>query len=95
MPIFDWHLYPGDIGSGRPRTVNDINLFINNIDIFFSTLREDIKNKSSFKFLKNEDNLFSHYNLYPKYVLDSLKSKFKKVNFFYSKKKFFLLFRET
>lgn len=89
MPIFDWHLYPGDIGSGRPRTVNDINLFINNIDIFFSTLREDIKNKSSLKFLKNEDNLFSHYNLYPKYVLDSLKSKFKKVNFFHSKKSSF------
>ena len=93
MPIFDWHLYPGDIVGGRPRTLNDINLFINNIDIFFSTLREDIKNKSSFKFLKNEDNLFSHYNLYPKYVLNNLKSKFKKAKFFSFQKKFNLLFK--
>jgi putative transferase (TIGR04331 family) len=80
MPIFDWHLYPGDIGSGRPRTLNDINLFINNLNVFFSTLRDDIKTKSAFKFLKYEN------NLYPKYVFHSLKSKFRKANFFHSKK---------
>ena len=80
MPIFDWHLYPGDIGSGRPRTLNDINLLINNIDIFFSTLRDDITTKSAFKFIKYEN------NLYPKYILNSLKSKFRKVSFFHSKK---------
>jgi putative transferase (TIGR04331 family) len=86
MPLFDWHLYPGDIGSGRPRTLNEINLYIKNLDIFFSNLREDIKTKSAFKFLKHERNLFSDYNLYPTYVLNTLKSKFKKANFFHSKK---------
>ncbi len=80
IPIFEWHLYPGDIVGGRPRTLNDINLLINNIDIFFSTLRDDIKTKSAFKFLKYEN------NLYPKYILNNLKSKFKKASFFHSKK---------
>ena len=80
MPIFEWHLYPGDIGSGRPRSLNDINSLINNIDVFFSTLRDDIKAKSAFKFLKYEN------KLYPKYILNSLKSKFRKVSFFHSKK---------
>ena len=70
----------GDIVGGRPRTLNDINLLINNIDIFFSTLRDDIKTKSAFKFLKYEN------KLYPKYILNSLKSKFRKVSFFIPKK---------
>jgi len=85
IPIFDWNLNPGDISGGRPRNLNDINLYIKNLNIFYSKLNPKIKKKSAFKFFDYSNCDYSNCkDLYPKYVLNNLMNKFKKKNFFHS-----------
>jgi len=79
IPIFEFSLYPGHIAGGRPRTIYEIDRYIKNLKVFFSSLRDDIKEDSAFKYLDLK-------KIYPNYVLESLKSKFKKTVFFSSKK---------
>ena len=79
VPIFEWNLHPGDIQGGRPRNLNDINLYTKNLKIFFSSLKPEIRKKSAFKFFKYKEH-------YPNYILKKLMSKFDKKNFFSSHK---------
>ena len=85
IPILDLSLYPGPISDGRPRSIYEINNYIKILKIFFSSLKGNIKSESAFKYL-------DVYEMYPSYVLNALKSSFKKVSFFSSHKQgcFFL-----
>ena len=79
IPIFEWNLHPGDIQGGRPRNLSDINLYVNNLMMFFSYLNPAIRKKSAFKYYKYKEH-------YPNYILKRLMSKFERKNFFHSHK---------
>ena len=85
IPILDLSLYPSQISDGRPRCIYEINNYIKTLKTFFSSLEENIKSESAFKYL-------DVYKVYPNYVLNTLKSSFKKTSFFSSHKRscFFL-----
>ena len=76
IPILDLSLYPGLIFDGRPRSIYEINNYIKTLKIFFSSLKENIKSESAFKYL-------DVYKVYPNYVLNTLKSSFKTASFFF------------
>lgn len=77
IPITEFYLCPGDVGSGRPRYKYEIDKYIDTIHFFLKHVELRIKNKSSIKFIENKD---------IRYVLNSLKHKHPKINFFKSRK---------
>ena len=77
IPIFEWNLHPGDIQGGRPRNLDDVNLYVKNLIIFYSSLKPKIRRLSDFKYI----NYKGHY---PNYIKKILMKNFGKKNFFFS-----------
>jgi len=79
IPFTEMPLMPGNIASGRPRNIMEIDTYVDTIKNFYSNLRIDIKKSTVFKGIKN--NLSKVI-----YVENSLKYIFKNSKFVKSDK---------